>query len=140
MTLLGQTRGEHENTEKEILFVKLDNLARIKCKERDGWRCRRCGATWNLEWSHIMVRKYLNTRWDLKNCFTLCDKCHEWWHANPIESAEWAKILMGEDLYYENMRRAHEPPAMSIENMQRLYEHLKSLTFKNGSRRLPETG
>lgn len=49
--------------------------------ERDGYRCRRCGSTEDLEAHHI--QDYANhpaLRFDLDNGITLCRKCHDMEH------------------------------------------------------------
>ena len=52
---------------------------------RDLYTCRfpGCEANTNLDAAHIIPRRYLATRWDVKNGMTLCRRHHEPMHAQP---------------------------------------------------------
>ncbi len=75
--------------------------------------CQRCGATGRLETSHVLSRRYSNTRCDFRNAFAMCSSCHRWLGANPLGHAEffieWHAerfMQMGSDrLTAENMAR-----------------------------------
>lgn len=63
-------------------------------KERDGHRCRRCGATEALHAHHVQPRgPSPHLRHDIDNGVTLCRLCHSHVHAHPAESYEvgWLK-------------------------------------------------
>lgn len=47
-------------------------------RERDG-KCLNCGTTERLTCSHYYRRGHSSTRWDPKNCITLCLFCHSEW-------------------------------------------------------------
>lgn len=38
-----------------------------------------------LTCAHIIGRKYKRTRWDFRNCMSLCYSCHRYYTDNPIE-------------------------------------------------------
>ncbi len=57
---------------------------------RAGGVCERCGKTAvRLETSHVLSRRYANTRCDFRNAFCLCSSCHRWVGANPLGHAEF---------------------------------------------------
>lgn len=50
---------------------------RIQAKDRDGWKCVKCGSTQRLEVDHIQpVRKRPDLSFVLSNLQTLCASCH----------------------------------------------------------------
>lgn len=67
---------------------KLDQLCRevVFLRDRD---CQWCGGSQNLQWAHIVSRRYLSTRWSLSNSLVLCAGCHLRWHHRPLEGAAW---------------------------------------------------
>lgn len=72
-------------------------------------KCERCYRTppdVTLQCSHIVSRKYLQTRWSFDNALCLCLGCHHWWHHFPLEAEEWCRDLIGDDLYDDLKRRA----------------------------------
>ena len=45
--------------------------------QRDGFRCRKCGAVGRLEVDHIKPeRTHPELRWSLENLQSLCRRCH----------------------------------------------------------------
>lgn len=55
-------------------------LHNIVQREQDCW------VTVGVCAHHIIKRRFLKTRWDLKNGATLCLHCHDWAESFPIES------------------------------------------------------
>ena len=75
---------------------KADDL--FKQLVRRGGVCERCGKrgyptstgpNGGLETSHVLSRRYANTRCDFRNAFCLCSSCHRWVTANPLGHAEF---------------------------------------------------
>jgi len=64
---------------------------------RSHGRCELCGETRTLQAAHLVSRKYHQTRWDLKNVYCLCAKCHRLVHDYP---AAWEKIITSGDMAY----------------------------------------
>jgi len=66
-------------------------------KERDHWRCRRCGRgpTKELHAHHIFTRSRGSTRLDLENGVSLCPRDHAWAHSDPVRSEEWMETELG---------------------------------------------
>lgn len=75
--------------QKRRLVKHLDAQCRAIVFERDGNRCQRCGATYDLQWSHVHSRRHPCIRWEPDNSQVLCRGCHCWWGNHPIEAAYW---------------------------------------------------
>lgn len=63
------------------LIAKLDTAFSKIIRERDGWRCFRCGQviappTTSLQNSHYWPREIMDTRYDPDNCDAACYGCH----------------------------------------------------------------
>lgn len=55
-------------------------------KDRDGWKCTKCGATDRLHAHHIKRwRDYPELRYDVSNGVTLCHECHEEAHGRGFK-------------------------------------------------------
>ena len=68
----------------------LDDDARQKVFDRDGYRCIRCGTDKFIQWAHVITRRNRRIKWLPENGMTLCAGCHKfWWHAHPAESGPW---------------------------------------------------
>jgi 5-methylcytosine-specific restriction endonuclease McrA len=83
------------------LKKRLENLAKNRAKERDGYTCQKCGRKVeksNAHGSHVIpVSASQALRFDLLNIKCLCFKCHiGWWHKNPLEAADWFKTKFPE--------------------------------------------
>lgn len=69
-------------------------------RERDQWRCRRCGTQYapgsqGLHCAHIVGRRNRELRHDERNCVSLCMGCHLFFHANPLAFTDWLKEEIG---------------------------------------------
>jgi 5-methylcytosine-specific restriction endonuclease McrA len=79
-----------KKTDRQKLIKKLDDLIRKTILDRDGHECVKCGKESTLQLSHVVGRRSMALRWDLKNLKTLCMRCHlYWWHKEPMESWMW---------------------------------------------------
>lgn len=63
--------------------------------------CLRCGATENLQASHIYPKgTYRKLEFDSWNIIFLCFRCHfHWWHKHPIAAAEWIQTAIPKERY-----------------------------------------
>ena len=65
--------------------------------ERDGWRCRRCGASGPLECHHVTSIADGGAVFDLANLETLCRRCHVGLHRAPARPdrmpAGWRRLI-----------------------------------------------
>ena len=86
-------------------------------RERDGWKCRRCGAyhlsiTENghrviIQCCHIFGKQaYPVTRFEPTNAFAGCSGCHRWAHDHPKEFYDWVKGWMGDEAFEALYQRA----------------------------------
>lgn len=84
----------------KIRVSRLDAEFSRRIKERDGWRCRRCGTQYvegsrGLHCAHIVGRRNRELRWDERNSVSLCASCHFWAHGNPIAFTDWLRKELG---------------------------------------------
>lgn len=78
----------------------LDRLLSVLVRDSAG-ACVECGATQNLQCAHGFSRRYLNIRWDRRNVFCLCQRCHLRYTHRPLEWDVWLHERWGEELYAE---------------------------------------
>ena len=79
-------------SERQRLIEQLDALVSRKVRDRDGWRCVRCGSKNNLGAAHILPKgRYPRLRFEEYNLVTLCWlPCHEgFWHKSPVDALIW---------------------------------------------------
>lgn len=57
------------------LVAELDRLVSLIVRSRDR-RCVTCGEARGLQCSHFYSRRYLGTRFDLRNCNAMCGDCN----------------------------------------------------------------
>ena len=92
-------------TPRKQLIKKLDELSKEVVRQRDGNTCCRCGK-WvegsGRHVSHVIpVSAGHKLRWDPLNMKILCYHCHiNWWHKNPMNSAEWFAMKFPERWEY----------------------------------------
>ena len=85
----------------------LDFLMRRYILLRDKY-CQRCGTPYNLECAHCFRRGHMNTRYDDRNCMTLCTKCHFYLDTHPKEKKEFFKARLCEQAFDLLRARAQE--------------------------------
>lgn len=87
-----------------------DDLFSKYIRTRDKWTCVKCGTYYpeghrqGLHCSHIYSRRHRALRWDERNAVAHCFHCHQWFGGNPIESGEWARKHLGDDIVDELIR------------------------------------
>lgn len=98
-------------TRSQRLHDELDKLCGDIVKERDGWRCRRCGADRDhgavIQWAHIIRRSRSKAvRWNIDNGISLCNSCHVWLDrsADRIQAAFFVEKMIGK----KKMEKLHE--------------------------------
>jgi hypothetical protein len=69
---------------------------------RAAGKCRICGSKERLQAAHGFSRRYLGTRFDLRNGWCLCAGCHVFYTHRPLEFDEWLRRELGE--IYEPLR------------------------------------
>lgn len=94
---------DYQRHSKRVTSTKRWQVLRHQILERDGWKCRCCGARGRLEIDHVKaVRLAPDRAFDPANLQALCGPCHtrktriECGHPAPIQSSErkaWAKAV-----------------------------------------------
>jgi hypothetical protein len=60
---------------RKWLIAELDRITSLIVRGRDG-RCVTCGSWQGLQCSHFYSRRYLASRFDLRNCNAMCAGCN----------------------------------------------------------------
>jgi 5-methylcytosine-specific restriction enzyme A len=94
---------KHRRHSKQVTATRRWQVLRHQILERDGWKCRNCGARGRLEIDHIKsVRLAPESAFDPDNLQALCPTCHtkktriECGHPAPVQSPErdaWAQAV-----------------------------------------------
>lgn len=81
--------------------ARATELHSLIVRDRDGWRCQRCGTRpatrRGLHCAHIVSRTYSNTRTAEDNALALCARCHRWFTNHPIEFGRFCDERFGRD-------------------------------------------
>lgn len=111
---------------KKTVKNRLDRLWSQITREKK--YCEICGKAGNNP-HHIIGRRNLNLRWDLRNACLLCSGCHTLnrnsAHQNPIWFMDWLKQNRPEDLKYLKEKQKESPRPYSIEDYLKTEEKLK---------------
>ena len=82
------------------LVAELDRLVSLIVRRRDR-RCVTCGITRDLQCSHFYSRRYLATRFDLRNCNAMCVDCNRRQNSDPTPYLRFMKELYGPETVAE---------------------------------------
>src|SRR5215469_6982076 len=84
-------RKPRVKSDRQKLVEKVDKLIGNQVKERDHWKCVRCGSDKQLNAAHVLPKgAHPRLRFEPENIITLCFSCHiVFWHRNPLEAKEW---------------------------------------------------
>jgi hypothetical protein len=66
--------------------------------------CERCKRTEYLQCAHLITRHHNNTRWDERNVWCLCARCHIELTHWPVRHRDFIWATIGEETYYELVR------------------------------------
>lgn len=112
---------------KTQIKKKLDKLWSETIRSKG--RCEICGKSDYLNAHHIIGRRALNTRWDLRNGCCLCSGCHTFKnqsaHQDPLFFIEWLKKNRPEDLEYLKEKRKESPRPYSVKDYEDILNKLK---------------
>lgn len=90
------TRQRTQDNPKQTADKLFSELVRMN------GRCLICGTRdGRLECAHGFSRRYLAIRWDRRNAFCLCARCHRHYTGRPLEWDDWLLKRWGEALYNE---------------------------------------
>lgn len=92
--------------------VKIDAADRafsLYIRTRDKWTCQRCHTrytppTMALHCSHFQGRAKEATRYEPRNCDSLCYGCHQYFTSHPAEHWKWQVERKGQDVVDELVR------------------------------------
>ena len=88
-------------------------------------RCYLCGSTDRLQCAHGFSRRYRAIRWDFRNAWCLCARCHKYYTEHPIEWDDWLRETW--DDQYDLMRGLALEPAVSADSRPALKSLLADL-------------
>jgi 5-methylcytosine-specific restriction endonuclease McrA len=91
-------------------LTKEDQADSKRVKERDGYKCQRCGSTPDprgLHTHHLFTRSIKPLRHEDDNLITLCYGCHRWAHQYPLLAHEFFLGYLGAERYGELADVAH---------------------------------
>ncbi len=98
----GPTSGHKKLGRTRSTKPKVDHLDKLfSILVRDAGACVNCKTTDRLQCAHGFSRRYRNVRWDMRNAFCLCVRCHMFYTHRPLEWDEWLLDRWGFELYYE---------------------------------------
>jgi len=133
MQLKKVKRSRVDKRRRKTLEDNLDAAASLYARDRDGWKCRKCGAQktrYNLHAHHICKRSRLPTRWAPENLVSLCVSCHQWAEDHPDDAREWAAHLLGERDYDRIVRASMGLARFTVEDLEDMLAE-----FHNGTPR-----
>lgn len=110
-------------TDRQKLIKKLDEAIKTYAKVRDHYTCQKCGKQVKgsgMHGSHVIpVSAGNRLRWDGLNLKALCYHCHiNWWHKNPMESAEWFKTKFPDRWEYLQTEKAKGIVKFTTEDLE----------------------
>ncbi len=81
--------------------------------------CRFCGTQYDLEWAHVMSRRYLAVRWDRANSMALCRTHHYMFTTHPLKWEQWCRDV---DIPWDELRvkALTGPPMQPVFVIERL--------------------
>lgn len=91
--------GRSKSPKPKSVIDTLDRM--LSALTRSEGACVNCGSAKNTQCAHGFSRRYRSARWDRRNVFCLCQKCHMYYTFRPLEWDDWLRERWGEDLYAE---------------------------------------
>jgi 5-methylcytosine-specific restriction endonuclease McrA len=102
---------------KRNQIKRLDKLWSRKIVERDNGICQYCRKMGDNP-HHIILKRYMAVRHDLRNGVCLCTKCHvEVAHGQPESFTEWIMEVMGDE--YEELRKKSQEIKIDLNEVER---------------------
>ena len=93
-----------------IKITAADRRFSLQIRERDGFRCMRCGsmpASGGLHCAHMFTRRTQATRFDPDNALALCYGDHQYLDSHPDEKEAFWRAVIGDERFDALAARAH---------------------------------
>lgn len=104
-------------SKRKKLIAKLDKKWSKAVIEKDGSTCQKCGRFAENP-HHVFLKRYMGSRFLLKNGVNLCEYCHvPWAHARPEEFMEWWIDFVGMEVW-EHVRMKAMELKVNIEGLE----------------------
>lgn len=102
-------RKRRKRSDRKKLRDYLDQLWSRLIKEKDGYKCQKCGTNQNLQSAHIFSRTHWPTRWRIENGMCLCVKDHLYWQPNnPVGFTKLAIEKRGQETIEALQKEAYQ--------------------------------
>lgn len=108
------------------LVAELDRLVSIIVRRRDR-RCVTCGEARGLQCSHFYSRRYLATRFDLRNCNAMCATCNRRHNEDPAEYLRFMNERYGPEAVAELDRLRSGGHKVTDEELVRAHARLGAM-------------
>ncbi len=109
---------------RKWLIAELDKYTSIIVRRRDR-RCVTCGGRRSLQCSHFYSRRYLATRFDLRNCNAMCASCNRRHNSDPTEYLRFMNERYGPDVVAELDGLRSDTRKVTDEELVRVLGRLK---------------
>jgi hypothetical protein len=129
--VLHRTPFEERPPEKDSrrwLVAELDRLVSVIARRRDR-RCVTCGEARGLQCSHFYSRRYLRTRFDLRNCNAMCATCNRRHNEDSEHYLRFMREHYGEEVVTELDLLRSDRRKVDGEELLRLLEGLKAINW-----------
>ena len=108
------------------LVAELDRLTSLIVRRRDR-RCVTCGERRGLQCSHFYSRRYLATRFDLRNCNAMCAGCNRRHNSDPAEYLRFMNERYGADVVAELDGLRADTRKITDEELARVLERFRRM-------------
>ena len=108
------------------LVAELDRLTSLIVRRRDR-RCVTCGEARGLQCSHFYSRRYLQTRFDLRNCHAMCAGCNRRHNTDPTEYLCFMNERYGPGVVAELERLWRSNRKVTDDELLRALEELRAV-------------
>ena len=115
-----------EEGSRRWLVAELDRLVSVIVRRR-GRQCVTCGETRGLQCSHFYSRRYLRTRFDLRNCNAMCASCNRRHDEDKEPYLRFMNEHYGEGAVAELDRLKGDLRKVTDEEILQTFERLKVL-------------